>query len=429
MKNLSEAAVMAVLLRSIIIPLALSCESTGWAAPSAFETPTSFPRRQLKSISRDAIVQMVLEHQQALGGNFRMPRADFSDTYLRGIDWHDIAQAVSHKSGSRVAVSLAHANFNGSDLRDASFGEGHHFEASLDPKLSLAGALIAEADLTGARFANVNCTGATFDRSNLTGVRFVNSNLKGTRFIEADVTDMVLLACKVKNVLYEPKIGTIPNLYAAASVVEGLRYWNSPIGLVELRNAFKTHGLREPERVLTYSIEHTRTQRDYGGLEGLFRDLFFEWPCGWGLYPEFCLRLIIVGIGAFFPAYLIAILFRSSTTRSGIWAVRLEQPVHLSRHGSRAVPIQAKFSRNRTVWQNLRNFARAARIAFYFSLLSAFRIGFREINVGAWIMRIQAREYTLRGTGWVRVISGIQSLISLYLVALWLLTYFGHPFE
>ena len=39
-------------------------------------------------------------------------------------------------------------------------------------------------------------------------------------------------------------------------------------------------------------------------------------------------------------------------------------------------------------------------------------------------------EITLkRATGWVRVVSGVQSLISIYLLALWALTQFGRPFE
>jgi hypothetical protein len=35
----------------------------------------------------------------------------------------------------------------------------------------------------------------------------------------------------------------------------------------------------------------------------------------------------------------------------------------------------------------------------------------------------------MRSLGWVRVIAGMQSLLSLYLLAIWLLTYFGRPFE
>ncbi len=42
---------------------------------------------------------------------------------------------------------------------------------------------------------------------------------------------------------------------------------------------------------------------------------------------------------------------------------------------------------------------------------------------------MQPREYTLRAKGWVRVVSGAQSLISVYLIAMWVLTYFGRPFE
>lgn len=66
--------------------------------------------------------------------------------------------------------------------------------------------------------------------------------------------------------------------------------------------------------------------------------------------------------------------------------------------------------------------------AMYFSILSAFHIGWRDLNVGTWISRMQPNEYTLRATGWVRTVSGIQSLISVYLLALAILTYFGRPF-
>jgi len=71
----------------------------------------------------------------------------------------------------------------------------------------------------------------------------------------------------------------------------------------------------------------------------------------------------------------------------------------------------------------------ALGIGFYFSVLSAFNIGWRDLNVGSWIARIQRREYTLRATGWARMVSGFQSLISVYLLAMWALTYFGRPFE
>ena len=48
---------------------------------------------------------------------------------------------------------------------------------------------------------------------------------------------------------------------------------------------------------------------------------------------------------------------------------------------------------------------------------------------GEWIARLQTPEYALKATGWVRAVSALQLVISVYLVPLWVLTYFGRPFE
>jgi hypothetical protein len=39
------------------------------------------------------------------------------------------------------------------------------------------------------------------------------------------------------------------------------------------------------------------------------------------------------------------------------------------------------------------------------------------------------RQFTLEPTGWVRTVAGVQSLLSVYLLAMWVLTYFGRPFQ
>jgi len=72
---------------------------------------------------------------------------------------------------------------------------------------------------------------------------------------------------------------------------------------------------------------------------------------------------------------------------------------------------------------------RLARIAIFFSILSAFQIGWRDLNVSNWISRIQSREYSLRAKGWVRIVAGSQSIVSAYLIVLWALAYFARPFE
>jgi hypothetical protein len=67
--------------------------------------------------------------------------------------------------------------------------------------------------------------------------------------------------------------------------------------------------------------------------------------------------------------------------------------------------------------------------SLYFSIVSAFHIGWKELNTGSWIARLQTDEYTFRAIGWVRSIAGIQSLLSMFLLVMWILTWLGRPFD
>lgn len=73
----------------------------------------------------------------------------------------------------------------------------------------------------------------------------------------------------------------------------------------------------------------------------------------------------------------------------------------------------------------LRGLTWALLLGFFFSVISAGGVGYRDLDVGRWIERIKREETTLKATGWLRSLSGLQSLVSVYLLALWLVTYFG----
>jgi hypothetical protein len=94
-----------------------------------------------------------------------------------------------------------------------------------------------------------------------------------------------------------------------------------------------------------------------------------------------------------------------------------ERPViQLTRRSARNDFVHAKG------WRN------ALPTAAYFSLISAVNIGFKDFTPGEWI-RLQTREYSLEAVGWVRIVAGAQALLSVYLLAMWVLTQFGQPFE
>ena len=60
--------------------------------------------------------------------------------------------------------------------------------------------------------------------------------------------------------------------------------------------------------------------------------------------------------------------------------------------------------------------------------MSTFNIGFRQWNFGRWIRLVMPQEFDIKADGWLRVVSGLQSLLSVGLLALALLSYFGDPF-
>src|SRR5262249_43192745 len=67
-------------------------------------------------------------------------------------------------------------------------------------------------------------------------------------------------------------------------------------------------------------------------------------------------------------------------------------------------------------------------ISMFFSLMSAFNIGFRDFNFGRWLRLLTPRQFDIKAEGWPRTVAGLQSLFSVYLIALWVLSYFGRPF-
>jgi len=178
-------------------------------------------------------------------------------------------------------------------------------------------------------------------------------------------------------------------------------------GLVQLRNALKESGLRDLEREATYAIEHSKTKNYEEWHRQLPRLLLFEWTCEYGLHSLRPIKIVSVLFVVFSIVYIFPIVGKSKNGINRVWQKRGNKEEEIERLKG------AKF----------------IGYAFYFSLLSAFHIGWKDLNVGNWIARIQPNDYFMKATGWVKTVSGIQSLVSIYLFVLWMLTQFGRPFE
>ncbi len=239
-----------------------------------------------------------------------------------------------------------------------------------------------------------------------------SANLNGAKIGHVDLN----------GVAFNLEPGSIPLIPSFATVknLDKLLYVDPPHSLVEIRNGLKEAGMREEERILNYVIKHGAMETAWrrGGLmekvEAFFSWLLFDFTTKWGMAPGRPLGFLGWVMLALAPIYSVVATRKRGKGR--IWKVL--DPARLDKPNDEidSFPLSVGFFK--AIW-----------IGLYFSLLSAFRIGWREINVGNWISRLQPQEYTLQATGWVRVVCGLQSLLSVFFIALWALTYFGRPFE
>jgi len=324
--------------------------------------------------------------------------ADLSGTHLNNTILHKADFSLSLLKD----VKLGSAQLQGAEMEGAIILDGYFGNANLE------GADLTEAKLHGARFPGAILKNTTLRSAELQNAKLSRTNLEGANFERANLNGL----------LYEPMTGYLPDLWGLSNAknLDTIRFEDDPRGMEELREAFKKAGMREQERQITYAIKrsHWENARQHDEvIDPLFNYIFFDLTVRYGMEPGRALKILGILIIFFALPYMEALSFPIPNRHNGIWRVWPDDTI-----GPKTEPelITA-------------DGFRALGYAAYFSLLSAFHIGWRDLNVGNWIARIQPRAYAMRATGWVRAVSGIQSLISVYLLAIWALTYFGRPFE
>ena len=294
-----------------------------------------------------------------------------------------------------------------------------------------------------------------FRNSNLTSVDFRGAYIDRANFYRAIVDGAMFGYATIVNSIYSPKLTVSPSKdIEGIRGIEKLSFREEHIGgLVLLRKMFRELGDRDLERRATYAIEKTRVRhyfvtcsrpgfRFWTCVHGMFRWAFFELPVGWGFqwWNALFAWLSIYGLMAIVYGFVI---WRQSGRCGALCCSRIfrvHSKEHLSRLNRRAVtpcpgvaecPVIgiADGSSIAPLRPLKRHRVGPWALGLYFSLLSGVHIGWRYVRVGSWIARIHPREFELRSYGYVRVLSGIQSLISIYLLTIWAVTYFGRPFD
>jgi len=433
-----------------------------FAAENSLSQETDEWKGKLKDgtiITRVDLIRILKEHEKWFQSDGREgKRAELSDAYLV-----DVELDSAFLLGARLnRANLSAANLNLANLRDAEMNNAILRMAKLN-RANLQIAKLNGADLFGAKLKGAEMWKCELDSAHptyaeldsailfgakLKGAYLIQTKLNSADLAEAELNGAILQGADLDNAIlkstklngadlqgvdfsfavFEPDPQSIVSgrAFAGARNLSKMTFQVTPDAMGALREAFRKAGMRQQEREVTYAIKHTERLRAWhegldDKVESIFNFIFFETTCGYGMYPLRPLRLLASLILFFTIPYIIALKTHGPAGIRVTWR-------------KREFLVQSRPSR---VWLRLHRkwrwlpikWLRDLRVAFYFSLLSAFHIGWRELNVGNWITRMQFRNYTLHATGWVRFVSGLQSLISVYLLALWVLTYFGRPFE
>lgn len=266
------------------------------------------------------------------------------------------------------------------------------------------------------------------------GATFAHSELVGGHIDSADLSSVTFRNCDLSNVLFEPTRVPDARNFSNITGLFLMTFDKDPAPLVELRNLFKNGGFRREERELTCAIETRQTElvRDqpgWGVVWYYFRLILFEKTCKYGMNYGWPIKWIgWLGFYCSIAYFIFMMIGRKSIVviERGLGDTK---PVRLP---LRQYIRDAGFVKRKTKDKAL-GVVKWILVAVYysvlFSLLNAFNIGFRDFNLGKWIKLLLLRDLEMKPMRFVRPISGIQQLASVCFFALFVLTYFGRPFE
>jgi hypothetical protein len=374
--------------------------------------------------------------------------AHLSNADLTGVNLH--GETLQH--AVIEGANLTGADLDGIDLSDAWL-----------PEAILGGADLSGANLYRATFYMADLAGADLSGTNLADANLARACLAFANLARAELSNAQLDAATLDGVLFEPT--SLPKLRGIASAknLESLTYWNNPDALFQLRKQFVDGGFRDQERKITCALKRREAELscekcassevpvyDEGGevvghrprpILGssdsrvgccgsfILSRVFFDWTCQYGMSPG---RPLMLGVFVWFVCALLYFALAHRRGDAGLYRVytqTIRDDPAAQRRIERISPSSTAQSHGvRRVLQFFWSELLLLRASMFFSLMSAFNIGFRDINFGRWLRLLTRQEFDIKAVGWARVIAGWQSLISVYLIALWVLTYFGRPF-
>jgi uncharacterized protein YjbI with pentapeptide repeats len=317
-------------------------------------------------------------------------------------------------------TNLAGADLEGADLTDAN---------------------LLKADLTGAILTGADLTRANLFRADLTGASLVKADLSDSRLEETDLSSADLTNAQLWNAEFEPKVVPSASGIARAEGLSTLRWNPVPKQTAKLpfwKKFLQWFGDRRATGNRNPMQDMRKTLHDAGYVEAegqvnlayhrmeqqWWQEVLFDWTCEWGSNWKRPLGLVVwLGFGFSFVYWVLVRFTRSNR----LYLVRTIGKKDQRRRIGWRDPSRRP---NRIPWRRrMRWEVRLYLTALLFSFTSVLNLGVQGLNFGRWVRLVYQRDFELQARGWIRTVAGIQSLASVALLALAVVSYLGHPIE
>ncbi|MBN2225953.1 MAG: pentapeptide repeat-containing protein [candidate division Zixibacteria bacterium] len=266
--------------------------------------------------------------------------------------------------------------------------------------------------------------GADFDSTTFdSGVNFANCLICNGSFIETTLEGAEFSDASFNHVIFEPR--TMPD-YSTLAEVQGLHtltYDGNPSQLTGLYGSFFNNRYLNQSRQIKYAIRKTENEKDrqsHPFIYGL-KWLFLDKTCQYGMNVWRPLGIIFGFFIIFAVSYYLIIRFGGR--KNGI-AVNHSGDMYSHKYPPLVKPKRIIEQRPfKKVIAFLKWESKLTYEAFFFSLINSFNISFQDFTLRRWFTLLRLNPKSIKPIGWVRPLSAIQSLATLYLWILWIFIY------
>lgn len=199
----------------------------------------------------DQHLRWLIEQQagKAASKENKAEQANLCNADLKGVDLTNRNLSRANLTGAKLDDAiLDNINLGGADLTDASLLGASLSKAGLE-KAILVRAQLLNANLQNAILANANLSGSDLEGSDMRDASLIGANLSESGFSQADLA----------GVLYEPRIGSLPNIpsFAKAINLNALTFRMSPNALKEVSSALKHANFQDAAGNIDYAIQYS----------------------------------------------------------------------------------------------------------------------------------------------------------------------------